>query len=175
MTRFRTGGTELAAVQPLDPRANLRAAQVIGRSFRCAMHAHQSGDGAAWAYAWQEFASVGEARDADTLVTHLDCFAQTVASTSARRIEVLPKGCPGLCRDECLAVSIITASQLGACPALKACAFALLDSSNVAPCLSAATSFGEALRACGHELSADLICNALAFMPRSGHQAAHDA
>lgn len=149
------------------PRPDLRVAQLVGRSFRSGMHARQSGDGAAWSFAWQEFARVTHPEGADLLVDCLATFVEKVEISAARPIQVLPKGCPGLCRDECLAVSIVAASQLGACPALKACAFALLENSEVEPCIRSAEAFSAELRQAGQVLSPDLVCNALTLMPAS--------
>lgn len=138
---------------------------MVGRSFRCGMLARREKSALSWSYAWQEIAGVTGPGKADELVVALGAFVESVDAAAARRIEVLPKGCPGLCRDECLAVSIIAASQLGACPALRACVFALIDSANVEPCIRSAGAFGAALSEAGQSLPADVVCNALALMP----------
>lgn len=147
------------------PAGNLRVAQMVGRSFRCGMLARLENPAIAWSYAWQEIAGVTGAGHADRIFVALGAFVDSVEAAAARRIEVLPKGCPGLCRDECLAVSIIAASQLGACPALKACVFALIDSGNVEPCIQSAGLFSAALSEAGQTLPPDVVCNALALMP----------
>jgi hypothetical protein len=147
---------------------------MVGRSFRCGMIARKGDNAASWSFAWQEFAGLAGSQSADVLVGRLATFVEKVDSSAARPIEVLPAGCPGLCRDECLAVSIIAASQLGACPALKACAFALLQSWEVEPCVRSAAAFSEGLRQAGQILPADLVCNALALMPaESGRTVPH--
>jgi hypothetical protein len=149
-------------------RPDFRVMQMVGRSFRCGILARREAAGLSWSYAWQEIAGVAGAASADSLVTVLGAFVESVDRAAARRIEVLPKGCPGLCRDECLAVSIVAASQLGACPALKACVFALIDCGNVDGCIRAAGQFSAALRDAGQTLPPDAVCNALALLP---HQA----
>ncbi len=149
---------------PFGARPEMRVAQMVGRSFRCGMLARQ-GDAVSWSFAWQELAGVAGPDRADGLIASLGLFVDSVDAAAARRVEVLPKGCPGLCRDECLAVSIIAASQLGACPALRACAFALIACSNVEPCIRSAGNFSAALREAGQILSPDVVCNALALMP----------
>jgi hypothetical protein len=146
-------------------RPDFRVAQMVGRSFRCGMLARREASGLSWSFAWQEIASVAGPAQADHLVTALGHFVESVDRTAARRIEVLPKGCPGLCRDECLAVSIIAASQLGACPALKACVFALIDCNNIETCIATAGTFSTALYQAGQSLPPDVVCNALALLP----------
>jgi hypothetical protein len=138
---------------------------MVGRSFRYGILARREMSAAGWSYAWQEIAGIAGPDEADRLLSVLGQFVESVESSAARRIEVLPKACPGLCRDECLAISVVAASQLGACPALKACVFALIESANVEPCIRSAGTFSNALRAAGHTLAPDFICNALALMP----------
>ncbi|MGZ9075677.1 MAG: hypothetical protein ACXW13_07850 [Burkholderiaceae bacterium] len=162
-------------VQSATPGGGLRVAQMVGRSFRCGMLARRENPAIAWSYAWQEIAGVAGAGHADRLVVALGAFINSVESAAARRIEVLPKGCPGLCRDECLVVSIVAASQLGACPALKACVFALIDSGNVEPCIRSAGLFSTALSDAGQTLPPDVVCNALALMAGSSGRMFADA
>lgn len=152
----------------LDHKVGLRPETCVGRSFRCGMHALRSGDQANWARAWQELAQASRSADADKLVVRLAVFVETVEAASVRRIDVLPTGCPGLCRDECLAVSILAASQHGACPALRACAFALLETSQLDRPLQAATEFAGELRNAGFVLSAQAVCNSAALISISG-------
>jgi hypothetical protein len=151
-----------------EHRGTLRPETCVGRSFRCGMHALRSGDQANWARAWQELAQACRSTEADKLLVRLAVFVETVEAASSRRIDVLPTGCPGLCRDECLAVSILAASQHGACPALRACAFALLEVSHMDRPLQAATAFADELRCAGFVLSAQSVCNSAALMPMSG-------
>jgi len=146
-------------------RPDFRVAQMVGRSFRCGVLARREPTGLSWSYAWQEIAGIAGATHANGLVTALEQFVESVYLAAARPIEVLPKGCPGLCRDECLAVSIIAASQHGACPALKACVYALIDCNNVDNCIRTAGSFSAALRDAGQSLPSNAVCNALALLP----------
>jgi hypothetical protein len=147
------------------PRSDLRVAQMVGRSFRCGIHARREESDIAWSFAWQEMAGVLGAQAADRLSKSLGGFVASVEAAAARKIEVLPKGCPGLCRDECLAVSIIAASQRGVCPALRACIFALIENGEIEPCVRSAAEFSHALSETGYTLPADVVCNALALMP----------
>ncbi len=164
-----------APVAGVSARPDFRVAQMVGRSFRCGMLARREKSALAWSFAWQEIAGVAGPARADGLVTALGRFVESVDRAAARPIEVLPKGCPGLCRDECLAVSIVAASQLGACPALKACVFALLDNGDVEACIRSAETFGAALTDAGQTLPPDAVCNALALMPAGSGRLACNA
>jgi hypothetical protein len=158
--KLNGGVTVMAGPHP----AGLRPETAVGRSFRCGMHAVRSGERAHWARAWQELASTGRGVAVDGLQVRLAVFVETIEATAVRRIDILPAGCPGLCRDECLAVSIIAASQLGACPALRACAFALLETPHMDGPLRAATEFAKELRDAGYHLSPQSVCNSAALM-----------
>jgi hypothetical protein len=149
----------------MQSRDGARVAQMVGRSFRYGILARREMRDLGWSFAWQEIAGVTGPDEADRLLSVLGQFVGCVEASAARRIEVLPKACPGLCRDECLAVSVVAASQTGACPALRACVFALIDCANVDPCIRSAGTFSHALREAGHTLPPDFICNALALMP----------
>ena len=165
MARPQLEEANLHGTAHLAPRSDLRLAQMVGRSFRCGIHARREKSDIAWSFAWQELAGVLGPESADRLFKSLGGFVASVDATAARKIEVLPKGCPGLCRDECLAVSIVAASQLGACPALRACIFVLIENGEVEPCVRSAAEFSHALREAGYTLPSDVVCNALALMP----------
>jgi hypothetical protein len=134
------------------------------------MLARRENPAIAWSYAWQEIAGVAGAGHADRLVVALGAFINSVESAAARRIEVLPKGCPGLC-----VVVFCSSLEGGACPALKACVFALIDSGNVEPCIRSAGLFSTALSEAGQTLPPDVVCNALALMAGSSGRMFADA
>ena len=90
------------------------AVLTLGHSFRCGVLASTSSQDMYWSYAWQKLAKLSKNdKTADHLLSKLSLFIENVLTSSTRRLDILPNGCPGLCRDECLAVSMIVASQLG--------------------------------------------------------------
>lgn len=148
-------------VEVLPPAAaRVDAERLAGHCFRRAMIGLEHGDPAGMVFVWQLLASAAGGERADGLAAGVGRFARAVSQSAARRIEVLPAGCPGLCRDECLAVSIIAACQHDQCPALKACVFALIASSHVEPVVAAARPLAEGLAAARLALSPSAICNA---------------
>jgi hypothetical protein len=165
MTKFAHAAAEGSHL--ITPR---RPETTVGRSFRCGVHAVRTKDQANWARAWQELADASGASEADGLVARLAAFVEALEQTSARRIAVLPAGCPGLCRDECLAVSLVAAAQTGACPALRACAFALLETSCLERPLLAASEFADGLACAGVRLSEQSVANAAGLVPFSREQ-----
>jgi len=71
------------------------------------------------------------------------------------RIELLPEGCRSFCRDECLAVTLVAASEHRNCPALQICAYTLLGADDIEPALAAAHGFNRTLKLCGISFEAD--------------------
>ncbi|MGQ0673678.1 MAG: hypothetical protein ACT4N2_12490 [Hyphomicrobium sp.] len=152
-------------VHPFTGELRLRPERLVGMTFRRGVAALDRRDATQWQFAWQDFADAAGPQDATALLGGLTSWVGTLRRCAGRRLETFPAGCPGFCRDECLAISLIAASQQGACPALKACAFALLGSDLIDEPLTASAKFGDDLAKAGQRLSADAVCNVLAAMP----------
>ena len=71
-------------------------------------------------------------------------------------LEDLAADCDGFCRDECVAIAMIAACQHNACPAMRACAFALLGCSMIDEVVQGAESFAETMRGADQVLLAGL-------------------
>ena len=147
-----------------------RPERLVGFGFRRGLAALETRDASNWEFAWQGFANAAGPDHATALVAELSIWCRAVRKCAVRRIETYPEGCPGFCRDECLAISMIAASQTGACPALRACAFALLGSNQLDEPLEAAAHFGHGLARAGQVLSALSVCDGLAAMPAASQQ-----
>lgn len=141
-----------------------RPERLVGMGFRRGISALESGDMIPWQFCWQEIANVTSPDHATTLVAGLSCWVRSVRKSAGRRIETFPASCPGFCRDECLAISMIAASQHSSCPALRACAFALLGSNALDEPMRTAQSFASALSRCGLTLSDQSVCNGLSAL-----------
>ncbi len=151
--------------RPPGPTACLRPEHLVGLCFRRGVAALETKETCYWEFAWQALAEVAGPERATELVAELLLWCQSVRKSSGRRIETLPLGCPGFCRDECLAISMIAASQNGVCPALRACAFALLGSNRLDEPIETAARFGRGLAEAGQILSSYSVCDGLAAMP----------
>ena len=142
-----------------------RPERIVGLGFRRGLAALETRDMVNWQFAWQDFANTAGADRATELVARLSMWVRAVRRCAGRRIETYPAGCPGFCRDECLAISMIAASQQNACPALRACAFALLGSNQLDEPLRTAAVFAEELTAAGQVLALSSVCDYLGAMP----------
>jgi len=150
------------------------ATRLVGLGFRCWLSGYETQDINCWETGWNVFASeLGAARAKDA-VGELSCWVREVHKAACRRIETYPFGCGGFCQDECMAISIVAAGQHSACPAMRACAFTLLGTSEIDGVVDSATSFGNILRNTGHILSHSAICDATlaATASPSGHREA---
>ncbi len=164
--RSSTGFFEIPGMTEIEnpPQRGPRAEVIVARCFRHGMQAVTFDARAPWSFAWQELADACSPEHADPLLRDLSRFVRAVQNSAGRRIEVYPAGCPGFCRDECLAVSMIAASQHGSCPALRACAYALLQSNSLDWPLHAAGQFARRLAHHGHILSSAAVVNAADFV-----------
>jgi hypothetical protein len=154
--------------RPVQPPKPQRADQLVGMGFRCWLAGYQSGDLSSWQHVWSAYSSAIGASRAQGVVTELSMWVRAICLAGARPINVSAIGCPTFCRDECMAISMVAACQRDACPAARACAFALLGHDRIEPTLGAAIDFAEALRDCGELLSETSVCNAMcAIRPMS--------
>lgn len=130
---------------------------LVGVGFRCWMAGYQTGDIACWEQAWNIYASEFGPAKARTAMTDLSCWVRKIRELSGREIETYPAGCHRFCRDECIAVAMVAASQHKLCPALRACTYALLGVSAVEGALAETETLAETLSALDRRLAVDTI------------------
>ena len=130
---------------------------LVGVGFRCWLAGYDTGDIACWETGWNAYARVLGTERAKRAVTELACWVRAVRASASRKIEYYPFGCAGFCADECMAISLIAASQHHRCPAMRACALALTGSSLVEPVIDAANAFADALQEADQCLSPEAV------------------
>lgn len=135
---------------------------LVGMGFRCWLAGYDTGDIACWENGWNEYDRILGTSRAKRAVTELACWVRAVRSSASRKIEYYPFGCAGFCADECMAISLIAASQHHRCPAMQACALALTGSDLVAPIIDAANAFADALHEADQRLSQDAVAALMA-------------
>jgi hypothetical protein len=140
---------------------------IVGLGFRCSITCIRASDPGCARQACAVLGSAVEARAMPvSLVTSFSAWAMAVEATAERHIAVLPAGASGLCRDECLAIALVAACQYGACPALQACAFALLGSSDLGRAIAATQNVAHALLGARCRLDADGIVDLARIDPQ---------
>lgn len=129
--------------------------RLVGLGFRYWLNGYRSGDISSWEKAWCTYSSVMGATAAKRAVGELSCWVRAIQSHTHRSLETSAIDCDQFCRDECVAISMIAACQHHACPAMRACAFALLGCSLIDEVVNVAESFAETMRGADQVLSAN--------------------
>ena len=141
---------------------------LVGVGFRCWLAGYDTGNIACWENGWNAYAQALGTERAKRAVTELACWVRAVRATASRKIEYFPVGCPGFCADECMAISLIAASQHHRCPAMRACALALTGSDLVDPVLDTANAFADVLQEADQRLSPEAVAALLAGRRKGG-------
>jgi hypothetical protein len=139
--------------------------KLVGVGFRCWMTGYRTGNVESWEYAWNLYATELGANAAKTAVGELGSWVRKINDCAGRSISTMPSDCPGFCRDECVAISMIAASQHKVCPAMRACAFALIGCSQVEAIMTETDRFALTLAALDQRLSTNSICMAANLVP----------
>jgi hypothetical protein len=147
------GGARQRALRPTRSGAEW----LVGIGFRCWLAGYDTANIACWENGWNEYNRVLGPSRAKRAVTELACWVRAVRSTASRNIEYYPFRCSGFCADECMAISLIAASQHHRCPAMRACALALTGSDVVDPVIDAAKAFADALQDADQCLSPETV------------------
>ncbi|MEM1306149.1 MAG: hypothetical protein AAGG99_01365 [Pseudomonadota bacterium] len=117
----------------------------------------RTGDVTAWESVFSRYVADLGLCNAKRTIDALSEWVTAIDTLSTRRVNVCPPGERRLCRDECMAVSMVAAAQADACPALRACAFALIGSSHVDPVVATTETLAGELRESDHLLAPSMI------------------
>lgn len=142
---------------PPKPPFRYEPERMVGIGFRCWLAGYETGDINCWEAGWNHISRELSPQRAKPVVAELACWVRVIRAAACRKLEYYPVNCAGFCRDECFAISMIAACQHNACPALRACAFALIGESLVDPVVSASEGFAGVLSDVDINLSADSI------------------
>lgn len=126
--------------------------QLVGLGFRFWMTGYRANDIEFWKRSWDYFARHLGVETARATITDLAFWVQTVHQSAQRDIEVADWECDSFNQDERMAITMIAASQHNACPALAACAYALVGNDHVEPVVAASNDFAHHLLSCNLEL-----------------------
>jgi hypothetical protein len=140
---------------------------LVGYGFRGWIAGYQTGDVGCWEQVWRLYAKLLGSRRAELVVGNLAAWAKSVNAACRSPLRVRPLDACGFCRDECLAISMVAASQHDTCPAMRACAYALIDSSLVEDVLHHTESYAVMMRSIDQVVPPNWIVNANAFVDPS--------
>jgi hypothetical protein len=120
--------------------------RLVGLGFRYWLKGFRTGDISCWERAWCAYSSALGATRARGAVTDLSCWVRAINRHARRDLETAEVDCERFCRDECIAIEMISACQHDACPAMRACAFALLGCSMIEEVVEGAEAFAATMR-----------------------------
>ena len=140
---------------------------LVGYGFRGWIAGYHTGDVQCWERVWRLYSNILGPPAARGAVDCLASWAKSVNASSGRCVEINPLEACEFCRDECLAISLIAASQHQTCPAMRACAFALIDSSLMDDVLHHTDTFAVTMRSYDKIVSPEWIVNANVFVDPS--------
>jgi hypothetical protein len=120
--------------------------RLVGLGFRYWLTGFRTGDISCWERAWCAYSSTLGASRAKTAVTDLSCWVRAINRHARRDLVTGAVDCDRFCRDECIAIEMISACQHNACPAMRACAFALLGCSTIDEVVEGAETFAATMR-----------------------------
>lgn len=173
---FRLPGSMPSAsgprAEPESPGAWCKPEQLVGFGFRGWITGYQTGNIECWERVWEVYSNALGPSAAKVLVGELSVWAKAVKAGARRQVKVGPIEACTFCRDECLAISMIAASQHKTCPAMRACAFALIESSLIEEVVHLSDSLGLTMRSLDQVISPNWIVNASALVdsyPRQPH------
>jgi hypothetical protein len=120
--------------------------RLVGFGFRLWLNGFRTGDISSWEQAWCAYASTIGATAAKSAVGELSSWVRAINCYAQRELETASGASDWFCRDERVAIAMIAACQHNACPAMRACAFALLGCSMIDEVVEGAESFACTLR-----------------------------
>lgn len=120
--------------------------RLVGLGFRYWLTGFRTGDISCWERAWCAYSSTLGASRAKSAVTDLSCWVRAINRHARRDLVTAAVDCDRFCRDECIAIEMISACQHNACPAMRACAFALLGCSMIDEVVEGAETFAATMR-----------------------------
>jgi hypothetical protein len=121
------------------------AERLVGLGFRYWVLGRQTGDIAHWERTWSLYSGMFGLCGARQALGTLSSWVSALNETTQRELRVFPDGRSDFCRDECIAVSMIAACQYNTCPAMRACAFALIECSAIDRVIGEAQGFADTM------------------------------
>ncbi len=140
---------------------------LVGYGFRGWITGCQTGNVNCWERVWRLYSNVLSPSSAKVVLGCLSSFAKSVNLASRNGIKVSAMDACQFSRDECLAISMVAASQHHTCPAMRACAFALIESNMMDEVLHHADTYALTLRSQNEVVSPEWIVNANIYVEAS--------
>ncbi len=132
------------------------AERLVVRGFRSWLAGYLTGDIQCWETAWIEFSSTLGPKHARASLTELQFWVKTLRDVTTRDLKCFPFCCPYVCRDECMALSLVSAYQRQDYKTARAAAH-YLSGLNRSPELTALTEAGGSFAAALSDIGQILV------------------
>jgi len=153
--------------RPPRPVLDRRAERLVVLGMRGWLAGYETGDIACWEAVWDDFCrELGPAR-AKRVVSELAGWIRVLRAETCRTIDCYPRPCKFMCRDECLALRLVSGCQRGLKPLACDSACELIANARIEELVSAAECLAAVLADAGLDLEpiADDVMTALAERP----------
>ncbi len=128
--------------------------RLVGLGFRYWLTGFRTGDISCWERTWRAYSNALGTATAKGAVGDLAGWVRAINRHCRRDLKTAAVDCDHFCRDECIAIEMISACQHDACPAMRACAFALLGCSMIDEVVQGAETFAATMRGADQVLPA---------------------
>ncbi len=106
---------------------------------------YSTGDIACWEAVWNEHAKHLGPQRAKPVMTELSALVRVLCQESQQPVDFYPPCCRGMCRDECLALGMVTGCQMAAWGPARAAACALVGAAGEERVLECGRDYATAL------------------------------
>lgn len=143
MRRMKDGSTCTSAARAPG---RVPPERLVGLGFRYWLTGFRTADISCWERTWCAYSNALGPAAARSAVTDLSCWVRAINRHARRDLVTAAVDCDRFCHDECIAIEMISACQHNACPAMRACAFALLGCSMIDEVVEGAETFAATMR-----------------------------
>lgn len=128
--------------------------RLVVTGLRCCIAGYNFGDIDCWETAWRSYSMELGTDDARRLMGELQYWVRVMRAEGSRPLSVFPHGCGHVCRDECMALSLIAALQDNDRPTAILAARHLSGAQGEAPAAlaQAGQAYADTLKAAGQKL-----------------------
>ncbi|WP_181704281.1 hypothetical protein [Chthonobacter albigriseus] len=119
--------------------------RLVVEGLRHWLNGYSTGSIDCWELGWELFAREIGPRDARRLLGELSWWVREIRRAAGKPLACFPYGCQCICRDECLALTLVAAAQNGDADTIAGAARHLVGEEATDTALAATRGFGEAL------------------------------
>jgi hypothetical protein len=141
-----------SSLRPVAASLDRRAERLVVYGMRGWMAGYDTGDVACWEAVWNDYCRELGPTHAKSVVSELAGWIRVMRAEACRSIACYPRPCRFMCRDECLALRLVSGCQMGRRPVACESACQLVACSRVDGLIEATECYAGELARAGLEL-----------------------